>query len=55
MDAEKKREFTRLISQGNRSELVVIQYEIFYAYMEDAKAAHENGDYEGFRAAIPPV
>lgn len=52
MDAEKKREFTRRISQSNRSELVVIQYEIFYAYMEDAVAAHETGDYEGFRAAI---
>lgn len=52
MDAEKKKEFTRRISQSNRSELVVIQYEIFYAYMEDAKAAHEAGDYEGFRTAI---
>ena len=52
MNAEKKQEFTRRISQSNRSELVVIQYEIFYEYMKDAKEAHENGDYESFRAAI---
>lgn len=52
MDAEKKQEFTRRITQSNRSGLVVVQYDILYAYMEDAKAAHEAGDYEGFKAAV---
>lgn len=52
MDAEKKQEFTRRISQSNRSGLVVVQYDILYAYMEEAKAAHDAGDYEGFKTAV---
>ena len=48
MDAEKKQEFTRRISQSNRSELVVIQYEILDTYLADAQTAHEEGDYEAF-------
>lgn len=52
MDADKKQEFTRRISQSNRSGLVVLQYEILEAYMEDAVHAHEAGDYEAFKAAV---
>lgn len=52
MDAEKKQEFTRRISQSNRSELVVIQYEILDTYLADAQTAHEEGDYEAFAGAV---
>ncbi len=52
MDAEKKQEFTRRISQSNRSGLVVVLYDILETYMEDARMAHEAGDYEAFKAAI---
>lgn len=52
MDAEKKQEFTRRISQSNRSELVVIQYEILDAYLEDARLEYERNDYEAFTEAV---
>ena len=52
MDAEKKQEFTRRISQSNRSGLVVIQYEILDAYLEDACVAKEQNDYEAFKEAV---
>ena len=52
MDAEKKQEFTRRISQSNRSGLVVIMYEILEEYLTDAEKAHEEGKYEEFKEAI---
>lgn len=52
MDAEKKQEFTRRISVSNRSGLVVIMYDILQEYLEEAKRAHEQTDYEAFKTAI---
>ena len=52
MTQEKKQEFTRRLSCCNRGEMVVIIYDILYAYLEEAGAAPEAGDYEGFKQAI---
>lgn len=51
MDAEKKQEFTRRISQSNRSGLVLVMYDMLYEYLEEAQGAHKMGDYEGFKKA----
>lgn len=51
MTDEKKKEFTRRLSQCNASEMIVIQYDIFYAYLDDALAAFELGG-EPFKQAI---
>lgn len=52
MTKELKQEFTLKISQANKTELVVILYEMLLAYLEDAKAAHKAQDQEGFRKGI---
>ena len=52
MEDSLKREFTRRISQANGGELIVIKYEIVFAYMDDAKQAHEQKDYESYKTAI---
>ena len=51
MTDEKKKEFTRRLTQCNASEMIVIEYEIFFAYLEDALDAHELGG-EPYRLAI---
>ena len=38
--------FTRRITQANRTQLVVIVYEMLLTYLKDARAAHEAGDRE---------
>jgi len=43
MTTEKKQMFTRRITQANRTQLVVIVYEMLLVYLEDAKRAHEAG------------
>ena len=43
MTDEKKKEFTRRLSQCNSSEMIVIQYDIFFTYLDDAEAAFEKG------------
>lgn len=50
MTDEKKQEFTRRISQANKSELVVILYEIFFYYIEEAKA--KEAEKENFHKII---
>lgn len=52
MRQEKVQEFTRRISQSNKSGLVVIIYDIILAYMDEAEERHAAGDYEGFRNAL---
>ena len=50
MNSVKKREFTARVSQANRSELVVIMYEIILTDIKTAKEAYAKGDkvaYEG--------
>lgn len=48
MTSEKKQEFTLRITQANKSELVVILYDMFQAYLEDA----EQTEGEEFHSAI---
>ena len=40
MEKSLKQEFTRRLSQCNRGELVVIMYDIVFAYMDEAKKAN---------------
>lgn len=52
MTDEKKQEFTRRITQANKSELVVILYDIFFFYIEEAQKMYENADKTAFRQQI---
>lgn len=49
MTTEKKQTFTRRITQANRSQLVVIVYEMLLVYLEDAMNAYEEGKREEFK------
>ncbi len=44
MTNEKKQEFTLRISQANKSQLVVILYELFFFYVEEAQASYAEGN-----------
>ena len=46
MTTEKKQMFTRRITQANRTQLVVIVYEMLLTYLKDARAAYEAGNRE---------
>lgn len=52
MNSEKKQEFTRRISQSNRSGLVVVMYDILEAYLDEAIEYKERDDYENYRQAV---
>ena len=52
MDDSLKQEFTRRLSQCNSGEMIVIMYDIVFAYMEEAKAAHTVNSYEDYKAAV---
>jgi flagellar protein FliS len=43
MDGAKKQVFTRRITQANKTELIVILYDMFFAYLDEAKTGYENG------------
>lgn len=45
-------DFTRRISQCNRGGLVVIMYEILFAYLEDAQAAYEEKEWDNYKEAL---
>ena len=50
VDQKKKKEYTARIAQANRSELVVIIYELFLVAMEDAEESFAKGELsEGVR------
>lgn len=44
MTDAKKQEFTLRISQANKSQLIVILYELFFFYIEEAEASFEQGN-----------
>jgi len=52
MESSLKQEFTRRLSQCNHGEMIVIMYDIAFAYIEEAKQAHENNEYEAYKQAI---
>lgn len=52
MKQEQIKDFTRRISQSNRSGLVVVIYDIIFAYLDDAKKSLAGGDYDEFCVAL---
>lgn len=52
MKREQIGDFTRRISQCNRSELVVVMYDIFFAYIEDAKASFEAEEWDAYKEVL---
>lgn len=52
MTRERKQEFTLRISQANKTQLIVILYEMALIYMEESEEADNNGNREEFKAAI---
>lgn len=52
MEKEQILDFTRRISQSNRSGLTVINYEIIFAYLDDAKKAYQEEKWEAFKVAL---
>ena len=52
MDNSLKQEFTRRLSQCNNGEMIVIMYDIVFAYMDEAKAAYAANSYEDYKNAV---
>ena len=52
MDKELKQIFTRRLSQCNKGEMIVITYEIGFAYLNDAEKAYKEGNHEAFKEGI---
>ncbi len=52
MKQEQVQDFTRRISQSNRGALVVIIYEIIFAYIKDAEEGLAGDNYEGFKEGL---
>lgn len=52
MDVSKKQEFTRRISNSNRGGLIVVIYDIFFTYADEARGYWEKKDYESFKDAL---
>lgn len=55
MTNSQKQEFTLRISQANKTEMIVILYEMILAYIEDAKEADKADDKVAFRDAIRKI
>lgn len=47
-----KQDFQRRLSQCNKGEMIVIMYDIVFAYLDEAKAEHEKGNYEAYKVAV---
>lgn len=52
MTKECKQQFTLRITQANKTELIVILYEMLLAYTQDAKISLQEGNTEAFRDNI---
>jgi len=52
MERSLKQEFTRRLSQCNKGELIILTYDILFAYIDEANKAYEQKDYEAFKTAI---
>lgn len=52
MKKEQIVDFTRRISQANRSGLVVVMYDIFFTYLDDARAAYDAADWDAYKEAL---
>ena len=49
MKKEQILDFTRRISQCNRSGLIVVMYDIYFVYLNGAKSAYEKGTWEEYK------
>ena len=49
MNKEKKQEFTLRITRANKTQLVVILYDMVLVYLEDSLEAFENRDYKEYK------
>lgn len=52
MKNQLKQDFTRRLSQCNAGGMIVIMYDILFAYMDDVKNAHMQGAHEEFKTAV---
>lgn len=52
MTKEQKQNFTRRITQANRSGLVLIKFEMLFVYMDDICTAFENDDQQALTNAV---
>lgn len=52
MKKEQIVDFTRRLSQCNKGEMIVIMYDIFFAYVEEVKEAFEAKDWETYKEAL---
>ena len=52
MDKAKKQEFTRRISSSNRGGMIVVIYDIYFAYQQEALQWFEKGELKEYRAAL---
>lgn len=52
MKSELKQDFTRRLSQCNRGEMIVIVYDIYFAYQQDIRDAYDASDHEEFKKSI---
>ena len=52
MTKEDITDYTRRISQGNRSDIIVVLYDIYFSYEEDVRSALQTGSTDDLRTAI---
>lgn len=52
MTKEDKIYYTRRITQGNKSDIIVVLFDIYFSYGQDAQAAVDSRDTEALRDAI---
>lgn len=55
MDDRMKQDFTRRLSQCNSGGMIVLMYDILFAYVEDVKAAFAEGDRGKVKASVRNV
>lgn len=52
MNQEKKQEFTRRLTNCNRGGIVVLNYDILFAHLEDAKKALQGQEWEAYKKSL---
>lgn len=52
MEREKIQDFTRRLSTCNKGQMIVIMYDIYFAYAADAKEALQQDCYEYFKDSV---
>ncbi|SFB09456.1 flagellar protein FliS [Acetitomaculum ruminis DSM 5522] len=52
MKREQISEFTNRIANSNKTEIIVVLYDMFTAYTDDGILALNDGDYDGFKVSL---